>query len=254
MQYKSALLDLDDVLFPTYEYTEKVLAASVSAMIKQGLPADHDKAVKLLMSVRKERGSNAGDHFDCLCYVCGLDPAPQRIVQAGISAYHSLREKLWVPRVETDTFLAFLKDKEYRSSIITSGLENKQWFKIIRLEIQDYFLEKDEDTVKEFVYILPEDTSDRTKGKQDLSAKALIDMEADPEKSFVLDDRPYGIIAAKKAGVKYGIRLRRGKYISEECPKGTDKILEPDFEVESLFEAAKVISSVEEIFESKQAS
>ena len=141
-------------------------------------------------------------------------------------------------------------------SIITSGLENKQWFKIIRLGIQDYFLQKDKygDVLKEFVYVLPEETEDKTTGKQELSVVALKDMHADPEKSFILDDRPYGIIAAKRSGVKYGIRLRRGKYIEEEYPKATEKILRPDYEVESLDEAIEAILELEETSGLGQAS
>lgn len=253
MRYKAALLDLDDVLFPTSDYTEKVLHASVDAMINEGLPAEQDQALEALRAIRRKRGSNAGNHFNYLCQVYGFDPVPQRIVQAGVSAYHSLREELCVPQEETNAFLAFLNSKDFRMSIITSGLEHKQWFKIVRLGIQGYVVETDREgnVVKEFVYVLPEDTVDKIKGKQELSARALRDKQADPAKTFILDDRPYGIIAAKKQGVRYGIRLRRGKYIAEECPTNLDNSLRPDFEVENLEQAIEVISELERIIAAK---
>ena len=238
---------MDDVLFPTSDYTEKVLRASVEAMIEEGLPAEQDQALEVLRAIRRERGSNAPDHLDCLCRAYSLDPAPERIVQAGTSAYYAVRGRLWVPQEETNLFLAFLNTNDYRMSIITRGLEKKQWFKIIGLGIQDYFVERDGngEVVKEFVYIMPDDHPEPIKGKQELTAEALRDMQADPAKSFILDDRPYGIIAAKKAGVRFGIRLRSGKYSEQECPRDVDPNLKPDVEVENLKEAMAVISGLE---------
>ncbi|MBW2977917.1 HAD hydrolase-like protein [Candidatus Woesearchaeota archaeon] len=245
MEHKGAIIDLDDVLFPTSEYTGKVMNYSVAAMIRQGLKAEQEEALEMLGNIRKREGSNAYNHFDLLCQVYNPhEDNPQRIVQAGVAAYHSLRERLWVPQDENDPFLNFLEAEGIRMSIVSKGLKNKQWFKIIKLGIVDYFVQRDEfgDVSKGFVYIMPDDHPDPTQGKQELVGKAMKDMEADPARSFVIDDRPYGIVAAKKAGVRYGIRLKRGKYSTEKCPKDTDKVLRPDFEVANLEQAIDVIS------------
>jgi len=247
MRHKGAIIDLDDVLFPTSEYTDKVMNYSVAAMIKQGLKAGQEEALATLQQIRKEQGSNANNHLDLLFDAYGPEPYRQRIVQSGVSAYHNLRERLWVQQDETDVFLKFVESLGYRMSIITKGLENKQWFKIIRLGIEDYFVQKDEkgEVVKEFVYVLPDDHLNPVQGKKELAERALEDMKVDPARSFILDDRDYGIIAAKKAGVRYGIRLKRGKYSAERCPKNTAHEHRPDFEVRDLEEAMVVVSELE---------
>ena len=66
MGHKGAIIDLDDVLFPTSEYTEQVMRYSVAAMIKQGLKARQEDALATLQQIRKEQGSNANNHFDLL--------------------------------------------------------------------------------------------------------------------------------------------------------------------------------------------
>lgn len=243
MSYKGAILDLDNVLFPTSDYEKKVGRSVINSMVAAGLPASLDEGLERLMELRN-KDPNSSNHLNLLCEGYGLLPAPQRIVQAGVSAYHAERERLLVPQPETNEFLDFLMQNYFRSCVVTLGIEPKQWFKLIRLGIVDYFLVKEDGrAAKELVYIL-ENAKNKLQGKQDLVSRAISEAEIDTENSFVVDDRPYGIVAAKKAGIKYGFRLKRGKYAEENYELGIDDRLKHDAEFHSLYELAGFLRDI----------
>ncbi len=242
MTYKGAVLDLDNVLFPTSDYEVRVLRSATNSMIEAGLPTKLSEGLERLMKIRKESGANAGNHFDLLCESYCLKPAPQRIVQAGVSGYHSEREKLFVPQTETNDFLDFLVENNFRSCVVTQGLESKQWFKLVRLGIVNYFLLRNEhgQVAKELVYIL-ENENNKLERKSALVVRFIEEAEIDQSSSFVVDDRLYGIVAAKKVGIRYGFRLKRGKYIDEIYGNGIDARLKHDAEVTNLYELMNVL-------------
>lgn len=242
MIYAGAVLDLDDVLFPTSDYVERALHSAVDSMIKAGLPTSTNQGLEKLLEIRRKEGSNAENHFDLLCEAYGLAPPPQRIVQSGISAYHSERERSLVPQAETNEFLDFLAANNFRSCILSSGIEAKQWFKLVRLGIVNYFLLNGAVQQKELVYIV-EDKGNRLESKCALVSRFIEEAEIDPSKSIVVDDRPYGIVAAKKAGIRYGFRVICGKYSGEDYEEGTPDALKHDESVINLRELKDLLQT-----------
>jgi len=238
MSYKGAILDLDNVLFPTSDYERRVVSESVLVMRMAGLPTDQNQGVERLLAIRK-RDPNAPDHFNQLCKYYGLDD-PQAILEVGIATYHNVRDTLVVSQPETTVFLDFLVENEFRNCVVTHGRKDKQLNKLKRLEILPYFSSDQNDG--RFVYVL-EQTDDKVGRKQFLVKRAIVDLDLDPEISFVVDDRPYGIVAAKKAGIKYGFRLKVGKYTDEDYGD-IDERFKDDREVESLSELASILKEM----------
>jgi len=227
--YKGAILDFDNVLFPTSDYEIRVVEGSVSSMILKGLAAEFNDAVSKLMSIRKQ-DPNAANHFDQLCRFYNIEGSMQEIIEAGVSTYHGIRDKLVVPQPETNTFIDLLVEHEFNICVVTRGQRDKQLEKIRMLGILDYFSSPQEEG--KFVYVL-EQTADKETGKRLLVSTAIGELEIDPTMSFVVDDRPYGIVAAKKEGIRYGFRLKVGKYVDEGYGDVDDR-LKDDREVSSL--------------------
>ena len=240
--YKGAILDLDVVLFPTTTYIEELLPYTVEAMIQAGLPAKKEDALERLKAIREERGSNAGNHFNLLCGSYCHDSPSEEIIQAGVSAYHTHRDRLFVPQEDTNEFLDFLVANEFRRCVVTCGLEEKQLFKLHKLEIIEHFsLTYEADTViRNFVYIL-ENSENKLEGKKELALQAIKEAELDPKRSFVVDDRPYGIVAAKQAGIEYAFKMKRGKYKDEDYDSWVDNKFRYNAEVENLLELVDVL-------------
>ena len=239
--YKGAILDLDGTLWDSSFYEQRVVANSVSAMRMVGLPASSQKeAVSRLMEIR-EKDPNAPDHFDQLCRTYALiEEAAERIVRIGVDTYHNTRDSLLVPQLETINFLEFIAKEGFKSCIVTQGIREKQIDKLRRFGILGYFSVDGEEGSS--VYTL-ENAADRTEGKRRLVLEAIADLEMDPFSSFVLEDRPYGIVAAKMAGIGYGIRIRQGKYADEDYDE-VDKGFREDIAVSSLWEAVNAVKKL----------
>jgi hypothetical protein len=213
------VLDLDDVLVRTSYYSDIAIRTAIDAMIYEGLPTEKEECHDNLMKIRKQFGSNYFFHFDRLCESYALNPAPQRIVQAGVSAYHSVMEKLLTPSNDNFIFFENLINLGIKPCIVTSGREDKQWYKIHRLGIARFFEYGDRNTKKgnandhkSHIYICEGDNN-RFEGKRMLVKRAIYEMDIYPEISFVVDDRPYGIGAAKMEGIKYGFRYMDGTHM-----------------------------------------
>ncbi|MBL7055712.1 HAD hydrolase-like protein [Candidatus Woesearchaeota archaeon] len=238
--YNGAILDLDNTLFDTSSYAQRAIGNSVSSMRMSGLPADQKEAFDTLMGIRK-KDPNALDHFNQLCEAYGLSGgAAEKIVGIGVTSYHSTRNHLVVPQPETTMFLDFLVEQEFRSCVVTQGRTEKQIDKLRRLNILKYFSENEEDG--KFVYVL-EDPSNKEEGKKQLVETAIAELGINSSGSFVLDDRPYGIVAAKRAGIAYGIRKKEGKY-SEEDYGEVDNSLREDASATTLSEVSKIVTEL----------
>ena len=71
-----------------------------------------------------------------------------------VSAYHAQR-KIWLRNLpETSDFVSFLRRHRFRMCLVSSGIEKKQWFKIVPLGISDYFVLRSNEgrVTRELVY------------------------------------------------------------------------------------------------------
>ena len=196
--------DLDDTLADTSKLAEMARRNAIENMIRHGLPVDFDTAYSELMELIKEYGSNFPHHFDYLLRRLDI-PYDPKLVAAGVIAYHNtkfayLRE---VPGARKT--LIRLRELGYRLGIITDGNPIKQWEKILRLEMDDFF-----------EHVVISDFEGVKKPHPKIFKKALKAFNVKPSEAIMVGDRLYSdIYGAKKVGMKT-VWFRYGKYSDKE--------------------------------------
>jgi len=256
--YKGFLTDIDDTLFATSDFLPNALHMALKKMIEYGLNADFDDAMAELLAIR-EHDSNAGYHFNMLLAAHGNDPFDQRIIVPGVDAYHNTKFALLERREGVMNVLNYLREKDFRLGVVSSGRKDKQIEKLDRLGILDFFIvRKGCKVVDDYIFIAGDNN------KQELFKMAVKKMDLDLEKTIALDDRLKGIHAANLAGIKYTIKLKHGKYRGQTpysilLDEGIDykRLLNPDkktkriirsytpkFEVSEWTELPKLIDSL----------
>ncbi|RLF90080.1 haloacid dehalogenase [Thermococci archaeon] len=196
--------DLDDTLADTSKLAEMARRNAIENMIRHGLPVDFDTAYSELMELIKEYGSNFPHHFDYLLRRLDI-PYDPKLVAAGVIAYHNtkfayLRE---VPGARKT--LIRLRELGYRLGVITDGNPIKQWEKILRLEMDDFF-----------EHVVISDFEGVKKPHPKIFKKALKAFNVKPSEAIMVGDRLYSdIYGAKKVGMKT-VWFRYGKYSDKE--------------------------------------
>ena len=114
---KAVFFDIDDTLLDTSAFADIARHAAIESMCNNGLPLETDEAYDLLKDIIKEKGSNYSHHFNILTKeVALLRPFPR-----------------------TSAILIYLKSKGYRLGAITNGITIKQWEKLVRLNLYQFF-------------------------------------------------------------------------------------------------------------------
>ena len=134
------LFDIDDTLFSTKEFVHLARKNAVRHMIYAGLHKDEKKISQELDKIVKKFGSNYNKHFNELCKVFFKKPDP-RLIAAGIYGYHITKAQI-MPFPEVPKVLLQLREKGFKLYIASQGLSLKQWDKLFRLKIANYFLLK----------------------------------------------------------------------------------------------------------------
>ncbi|AEC51164.1 hypothetical protein PNA2_0246 [Pyrococcus sp. NA2] len=223
---KVVFFDLDDTIVDTSKLAEIARRNAIENMIRHGLPVDFDTAYSELMELIKEYGSNFPYHFDYLLRRLDL-PYNPKWVSAGVIAYHNtkfayLRE---VPGARKT--LIKLRELGYRLGIITDGNPVKQWEKILRLELDDFF-----------EHVIISDFEGVKKPHPKIFRKALHAFNVKPEEAVMVGDRLYSdIYGAKRVGMKT-VWFRYGKYSNEELEYREYA----DYEIERLEDLVEVLT------------
>jgi putative hydrolase of the HAD superfamily len=136
---KAVLFDIDDTLFPSSEFSSLARNNAIKAMIQAGLPASFLQAKRELAKIVKLTGSNFGKHFDLLAYKF-RSPCPERIIAAGVAAYHNTKSSI-SPYPQAAQILLSLRERGYVLAVASEGLAIKQWDKLIRLGLDPFFHE-----------------------------------------------------------------------------------------------------------------
>ena len=131
---KAVIFDIDDTLFASTEFAEKARRNAVNAMVEAGLKADTRKAYSELSKIIAERGSNYGNHFGELCKKFRHSSDKDKIVAAGIAAYHNTKASI-LPFPEVPRALLKLRDEGYALYVASEGNSLKQWDKLFRLGV-----------------------------------------------------------------------------------------------------------------------
>ncbi len=216
---KIILLDIDDTLFPSTEFSSLARKNSVGAMIEAGLPCSYEKGHAALMAIVRKKGSNYQRHFDDLCAGFKVEN-PDKVIAAGIVAYHNTKASIR-PYPQVMRTMVRLREEGYRLYIATNGNSIKQWDKLIRLGLHNLvhgaFISEGVGVEKSAKFY----------------GRILHSLGARPSMAIMVGDHPeYDIKAAKSAGLET-VRVMSGKHAKE---KGT-----ADYNINSFDEILDVL-------------
>jgi putative hydrolase of the HAD superfamily len=222
---KVVFFDLDDTLIDTSKLAEIARRNAVENMIRAGMPVDFETAYHELIELINEYGSNFGRHFDYLLRRLDL-PYNPKWVAAGVIAYHNTKMTyLKTVKGARKTLLA-LKQMGLKLGIITDGDPVKQWEKILRTEMEDYF---DDVLISDFVGV--------KKPHPKIFQKALKNFGINPQEALMVGDRLYSdIYGAKNAGM-VTVWFKYGKYANREL----DYLEYADFQIRSLKDVVEIV-------------
>ncbi|MBD3230849.1 MAG: TIGR02253 family HAD-type hydrolase [Candidatus Lokiarchaeota archaeon] len=252
---KALIFDLDDTLFDSSKLAEDARREAIKAIneLESSINIDEDECYEVLLDVITEFGSNYSYHFDQLIkringiskiYSYGIEdfiagkemiPPPKMLVQAAVIAYHNVKFTDIKPFDDVIPFLrqARNKYKDIKISVLTDGLPEKQYEKILRLKIHPYL---DDITISDEVGVRKPNTKLYSLGLGRLG-------ELKPEESIYIGDHySTDIVPSKNIGINSVLIHRGGKYDR----KVTGKI-KPDFEIDNLFELFNIIDKLNDI-------
>jgi putative hydrolase of the HAD superfamily len=175
--YKAIFFDIDGTLLDTTNFAEIARRGAIDVMIEYGLPSTQNETYKLLKEIIAEKGSNYGKHFNILTErICGKENP--LLIAAGISTYHNIKFSLLRPFSKTVETLIYLKNKGYKLGIISNGLTIKQWEKLIRLGIHEFFDE-----------IITSEEVGYEKPNKEIFEEAMERMKSKPENSIMVGNK-----------------------------------------------------------------
>jgi len=136
---KAIFFDLDDTLYNSTDLSTKARRTAIEHMISKGLEMDADRAYELFMQVVRRYGSNYEHHFEkFFTDELGIPP-DYRMISAAVIAYHHTKFVNIHPYPHAVQTILELRIRGYHLGVITDGLPIKQWEKLIRLGMDDFF-------------------------------------------------------------------------------------------------------------------
>lgn len=217
--------DLDDTIADTSVLADRARRNAIENMIKHGFPVDFETAYNELLELINEYGSNFSHHFDYLLRRLDV-PYNPKWVAAGVIGYHNTKfTQLRDVRHARKTLIRLSK-AGYRLGIITDGDPIKQWEKILRLELDDFF----ED-------VIISDFEGVKKPHPKIFQKALKTFGVSADKAVMVGDRLYSdVYGAKEVGM-HTVWFRYGKRRNAELEYREYA----DFEIKDLLELPEVL-------------
>ncbi|MBN1156801.1 TIGR02253 family HAD-type hydrolase [Candidatus Woesearchaeota archaeon] len=222
--FKAIIFDLDNTLFESTELVKRARVEASGALINAGLPARSSEEVyKKLSKIVLEYGSNYPKHFSRLCREYGIKSKPE-IIAAGMVAYHNVKISQLHLFPKANEILMELAKSDTRLALITTGNPIKQWEKIIRLNIKQYF---------DFISVLDD------KKKEDKIPEYKRFMRKfglRPDEVLCVGDRPdQEIYFGNKLGMKT-VRILQGRH-KDEKPK--EKLCKATYAIRDFEELKK---------------
>ncbi len=222
---RMVFFDLDDTLVDTSVLAEKARKQAITNMIRAGMPVSPDEAYSELIELIREYGSNFPHHFDYLLRRLELPHNPKWIA-AGVIGYHNTKfTYLNTVRGVRKTLLR-LREMGIKLGVITDGNPVKQWEKILRTEIDDYF---DTVVISDFLGV--------KKPHKKIFEKALDCCKAKAGEAVMVGDRLYTDIYGAKSVGMVTIWFRYGKHVRDDV----DYISYADFTVEDIRKVPEII-------------
>lgn len=217
--------DLDDTIADTSVLAERARRNAIENMIKHGLPVDFETAYNELLELIDEYGSNFPHHFDYLLRRLDI-PYNPKWVAAGVIGYHNTKFTQLKDVKNARKALIRLSKAGYRLGIITDGDPIKQWEKILRLELDEFFEE-----------VIISDFEGVKKPHPKIFQKALKSFGVSAGRAVMVGDRLYSdIYGAKQVGM-HTVWFRYGKRKEAELEYRDYA----DFEISDLLELPEVL-------------
>ncbi|MDR2623988.1 MAG: TIGR02253 family HAD-type hydrolase [Methanobrevibacter sp.] len=135
---KTVFFDIDDTLLNTSTFAKLARESAIKTMVDNGLPMTFDEAYSLLKEIINQKGSNYNKHFDVLTKTV-LGEENSMLIALGMVTYHNVKFALLRPFPKTTDVLIYLKSKGYKLAVISNGLTIKQWEKLVRLNLHNFF-------------------------------------------------------------------------------------------------------------------
>ncbi|MFH1054572.1 MAG: TIGR02253 family HAD-type hydrolase [Candidatus Altiarchaeota archaeon] len=221
----AVLFDLDDTLYDTTHQVTLARRSAIRAMVASGMMASEADATKALEKVVSKEGPNYQHHYDDMLRVLGLEDDP-KIVASGIVAYHEAKRTHLIPYPDTIPTLLALRRKKYKLGVVTDGLPVKQWEKLIRLGLANFF-----DTV------VVESDEEKKKPSTHPFLKAATNLKAKPEDCMMVGDRlDRDVVGGKKAGMATAYLTGGGRRQKPTKPEE-----EPDYIITRLDDLMSIL-------------
>lgn len=194
MPIRHIFFDIDNTLFPSSQFTAKARRKALHAMVSKGLACTYARGAEELRRIIAERGPNDFRHFNILVKrINGRED--MKIIAAGIMAYHNSKRHIST-YPEVHKTLLTLKRKGYKLHIASEGVELKQWDKLLRLGIDQFF---------DGVHV--------TQRKDAAFFRRLIkSLQLRPSECLMVGDRPDKDTGPAMDAGMWTVRIRRGKY------------------------------------------
>jgi putative hydrolase of the HAD superfamily len=136
---RAIFFDIDDTLYSSTDLSQKARRTAIEHMVSKGLEMDPEEAYEALLRVVKRYGSNYGYHLDRFFTDELKCPPDYRMISAAVIAYHHTKFVNMRPYPHTVETVLELRLMGTKLGIITDGLPIKQWEKLVRLGLDDFF-------------------------------------------------------------------------------------------------------------------
>jgi putative hydrolase of the HAD superfamily len=136
---RAIFFDIDDTLYSSTDLSSKSRRTAIEHMISKGLEMDPEEAYQALLRVVRRYGSNYGYHLDRFFTDELKRPPDYRMISAAVIAYHHTKFVNMRPYPHAVETIIELRTKDLRLGVITDGLPVKQWEKLVRLGLDDFF-------------------------------------------------------------------------------------------------------------------
>jgi putative hydrolase of the HAD superfamily len=225
--------DIDDTLFSTTVFADKARRAAIDAMMRAGLQADRQEAMRELEDVIAEFSSNYGGHFDKVLDRLGTESFEGHnravIVAAGVVAYHATKWRELKVYDDVYEVLNWLAKTPLVRGIISAGITIKQAEKLVRLEVLEFLTPS---------AIFFTDQVGFSKPNPKLYRRVLQRVHLAPSRCLYVGDNPTHDIDPCNAEGWSTVRIRRsGRHALEE---GVSK---PKHEIRDFFELRRILQT-----------
>jgi putative hydrolase of the HAD superfamily len=225
--------DIDDTLFSTTVFADKARRAAIDAMIRAGLQAQRQDALRELEEVLTEFSSNYGNHFDKVIDRLPPEASAGRnravLVAAGVVAYHDTKWRDLQVYDDVYAVLKWLSTTRIVRGVISAGITVKQAEKLVRLEILEFLTPN---------AICFTDQIGFSKPNPKLYRRVLQRLHLEAGRCMYVGDNPTHDIDPCNSEGWITVRSRRSGRHTEE--KGAT---EPTFEIHDFLELARILET-----------